>query len=367
MRRRGRRSGGSIRAAARGARTRFRHRGVTVHADRVFVTYRNFLFALDRQTGQPIAVVRRRRPHRSCARVSAGRPKRLSVSASTPGVVFEDLLILPSQRARDAAGHAGPHPRVRREDRQAALDLPHHSAAGRVRLRHVADGRATRCPAAPMPGRASPSIAKLGMVFAATGSASFDFYGVNRHGDNLFANCVLALDARTGKRVWHFQAVKHDVWDWDLPGAAEPRHRDAQRPRDRRRRADHQVRLRLRARSPDRRVALPDRGSPRRRHRRSTASRLAATQPHPLKPPPFARQRPDRSDADDARTPEAHAAVLARFRKLQVGRLFTPPSLEGTIVFPGVRRRRRVGRRGVRSGIRAAATSTRTRCRGSCS
>ena len=55
------------------------------------------------------------------------------------------------------------------------------------------------------------------MVFAATGSASFDFYGVNRHGDNLFANCVLALDARTGKRIWHFQAIKHDVWDWDFP------------------------------------------------------------------------------------------------------------------------------------------------------
>ena len=39
----------------------------------------------------------------------------------------------------------------------------------------------------------------------------------NRHGDNLFANCVLALDARTGKRVWHFQAIKHDLWDWDFP------------------------------------------------------------------------------------------------------------------------------------------------------
>ena len=61
--------------------------------------------------------------------------------------------------------------------------------------------------------------AKLGMVFAATGSASFDFYGVTRHGDNLFADCVLALDARTGKRVWHFQGIKHDVWDWDFPAA----------------------------------------------------------------------------------------------------------------------------------------------------
>ena len=57
------------------------------------------------------------------------------------------------------------------------------------------------------------------MVFAATGSASFDFYGVTRHGDNLFADCVLALDARTGKRVWHFQGIKHDVWDWDFPAA----------------------------------------------------------------------------------------------------------------------------------------------------
>ena len=57
------------------------------------------------------------------------------------------------------------------------------------------------------------------MVFAATGSASFDFYGANRIGDNLFANCVLALDARTGKRIWHFQGVKHDVWDLDFPAA----------------------------------------------------------------------------------------------------------------------------------------------------
>src|SRR5260370_33388821 len=57
------------------------------------------------------------------------------------------------------------------------------------------------------------------MVFAAAGSASFDFYGVTRHGDNLFADCVLALDARTGKRVWHFQGIKHDVWDYDFPAA----------------------------------------------------------------------------------------------------------------------------------------------------
>jgi quinoprotein glucose dehydrogenase len=55
------------------------------------------------------------------------------------------------------------------------------------------------------------------MLFAPTGSASFDFYGGKRKGSNLFANCILALDAATGKYIWHFQTLHHDVWDKDLP------------------------------------------------------------------------------------------------------------------------------------------------------
>ena len=58
---------------------------------------------------------------------------------------------------------------------------------------------------------------KRGLVFVPTGSAASDFYGGDRHGDNLFANTLLALDAATGKRRWHFQAVKHDLWDRDFP------------------------------------------------------------------------------------------------------------------------------------------------------
>jgi quinoprotein glucose dehydrogenase len=56
-----------------------------------------------------------------------------------------------------------------------------------------------------------------GIVFTPTGSAAFDFYGGNRKGDNLFANCLIALDAKTGKRLWHFQTVHHDIWDRDIP------------------------------------------------------------------------------------------------------------------------------------------------------
>ena len=55
-----------------------------------------------------------------------------------------------------------------------------------------------------------------GIVFIATGSPSDDFYGVNRPGDNLYANCVVAIDANTGKKLWHFQATRHDLWDSDF-------------------------------------------------------------------------------------------------------------------------------------------------------
>ena len=59
--------------------------------------------------------------------------------------------------------------------------------------------------------------ATRGIVYVPTSSAKYNFYGGYRHGDNLFANCVLALDARTGKRLWHFQTVRHDLWDHDNP------------------------------------------------------------------------------------------------------------------------------------------------------
>ena len=65
---------------------------------------------------------------------------------------------------------------------------------------------------------------KRGWVFVSTGSAAFDFYGGQRLGTNLFANCVIALDAATGKRIWHYQVVHHDLWDRDLPCPRFPGH-----------------------------------------------------------------------------------------------------------------------------------------------
>jgi hypothetical protein len=77
-------------------------------------------------------------------------------------------------------------------------------------------------PQALAPLRTQKSVdQKRGLVFAPTGAAAFDFYGANRIGDNLFANTLLALKADTGERVWHFQFVKHDVWDRDIPPTSQ--------------------------------------------------------------------------------------------------------------------------------------------------
>jgi quinoprotein glucose dehydrogenase len=171
------------------------------------------------------------------------------------------------------------------------------------------------------------------MVFAATGSASFDFYGANRIGDNLFANCVLALDARTGKRIWHFQGVKHDVWDMDFPAAPSlvTVTRDGRKVE-----AVAQITKTGYVFVLDRKTGTPLFPV---EYRKVPASqvdgeKLSPVQPYPLKPPPFTRQK-FTEDMITNRTPKAHAAVLEKFRSLDANGMFTPPSLRGTLFFPG--------------------------------
>jgi quinoprotein glucose dehydrogenase len=172
-----------------------------------------------------------------------------------------------------------------------------------------------------------------GLVFAGLGSAAFDFYGGDRIGANLFANCVIALDARTGKRRWHFQVVKHDIWDYDLPCPpvlVRVRHRGRVIAA-----AAQVTKTGL--------VFLLDRitGKPLFDvvERKAPASGVPGestwpTQVFPVKPPPFARQLFDESQVTDI-SPEARASVLARLARLKAGPIFTPPSLEGTVILPG--------------------------------
>lgn len=172
---------------------------------------------------------------------------------------------------------------------------------------------------------------RSGIVFAATGSPASDFYGGDRHGNNLFANCLLALDARSGRRLWHFQTVHHDLWDSDNP--CPP------------------VLCVVKGKPA---VALPTKTGYVYVFERRTGKSLfpiveyaappsslpgevaAVTQPMPLAPPPLSRQFVTEADFT-TRTPEAAAELRQRVKreKLRFGQWRLPPSAEGTIFAPG--------------------------------
>lgn len=174
---------------------------------------------------------------------------------------------------------------------------------------------------------------KRGIVFAGLGSPAFDFYGGDRKGANLFANCAVALDARTGKRLWHFQAVRHDLWDYDLP---TPPVVVTVRQGGRMREAVAQVTKTGYVFLLDRLTGKPLFGVEERAVPASDVpgEQASPTQVFPRKPPPFARQHLRADDITDI-SPEAHAYVRQKRATLRAGSIFTPPSLQGTINLPG--------------------------------
>ena len=174
---------------------------------------------------------------------------------------------------------------------------------------------------------------KHGSVFASTGSAAYDFYGGDRAGANLFANSVLCLDARTGKRLWHFQTVHHDLWDYDLPA---PPTLVSVTHGGRRVEAIAQVTKMGWVYLLDRRDGRPLFEV---REEKTPASDVQgeqswATQPRPSKPPALARQGFSEADITDI-SKEAHDGVLAKLQGVRMGPVFTPISRAGTVFSPG--------------------------------
>jgi quinoprotein glucose dehydrogenase len=175
--------------------------------------------------------------------------------------------------------------------------------------------------------------ADRGLVFAGLGSAAFDFYGGDRHGDNLFANCTIALDAKTGARAWHFQTLRHDLWDHDLPVhptlVTVTRHGACVD-------AVAQVTKTGFLYLFDRETGRPlfdieDKPVP----SSDVPGELAAlTQPIPVKPPPFSAQFFDESNVTDIGEANRRS-VLERLREIRGGQAFNPPSVQGTVVIPG--------------------------------
>ena len=312
--------------------SRFRHRGVVVTSDRLLFTYRNKLWALDRKTGKPITTFGT--DGSVDLREGLGRnAQTLSVSASTPGVVFEDLLIIGSTVPEALPSAPGD---IRAFDiKTGALRWSFHTIPQPGEFGYESWSPDSWKVSGGANAWAGVTIdPKRAMVFAATGSASFDFYGANRIGDNLFANTLLALDARTGKRIWHFQAVRHDLWDWDFPAAPTlvTVRRDG-RAVD----AVAQITKTGYVYVFDRLTGKPLFPIAERKVPASTldGERAAESQPYPVKPPPFVRQQLTESMLT-TRTPEARAAALKIFNQFKTSGMYDPPNLEGKIIFPGV-------------------------------
>jgi glucose dehydrogenase len=173
-----------------------------------------------------------------------------------------------------------------------------------------------------------------GIAYIPFGTARYDFYGGNRIGNNLFGNSIVALDARTGKRLWHFQAIHHDLWDYDFPQAPKlmtVRHDG--RNVDVLVQASKQGFLYVLDRVsgkplwPIEEKPMPQTDVP--------GEVSSPTQPIPVVPPPFARQSFTEKDVNPYLAAEEQAAVRELLKNSRNEGIYTPPSMKGSVQMPG--------------------------------
>jgi quinoprotein glucose dehydrogenase len=315
------------------------HRGINYweSADRsdrrLFFASNHILRAIDARTGKPIASFGD--GGGVDLKEGLGRdPKTISlVQSTTPGRVFEDLLILGS-----------------------ATNQGYGSAPGDIRAFDVRTGKVVWAfHTIPHPGEFGydtwPKDAwkkvgganvwgelsvdeNRGILYAPTASAKYNFYGADRAGANLFADCLLALDARTGKRLWHFQMVHHDIWDYDdntAPKLLTVRHEGKS--------VDivAQVSKQGFVWVFDRVTGKPlwpieERPVPR---SDMVGETVSPTQPFPTKPPPFARQKFTADDLSPYLSPEDRARFRDDILSARNEGMFTPPGRRNTVQMPG--------------------------------
>ena len=174
---------------------------------------------------------------------------------------------------------------------------------------------------------------ELGQVYLPTNTTAPDFYGAHRLGNNLFAESIVALDLATGKRVWHFQTVHHGLWDYDNPAA--PNLLDITVD-GKRIKALAQITKQGYVYTFDRVTGTPvwpivEKPVP---ASDVPGEKASPTQPIPSKPAPFEYQGVTVDELADF-TPEIRAAAIKAIEGFRTGPLFTPPSVQGTIVRPG--------------------------------
>lgn len=261
-------------------------------------------------------------------------PATLFVTASTPGIIYRDIII---QGTMVGEGY--------------------DAAPGFVRAYNVRNGETVwTFRTIPRPGEPGyetwleDSYKKVGganswagmaldeergIVYVPTGSPAFDFYGANRKGNNLYGNCLLALDAATGQLKWHQQLVHHDLWDYDIPA---PPNLVTVMHEGKKVDAVAQVTKMGFVFLFDRETGVPlfhveERPVPQSELPGETTS---LTQPVPVKPPPFVRQNFSETEITNI-SPEANASVREKIKGARMGSIFTPPHTDGVVQFPGTR------------------------------
>ncbi|MCX6214923.1 PQQ-binding-like beta-propeller repeat protein [Spirosoma sp.] len=311
-------------------------RGVTYWTDgrqaRIFFAYGSLLYALDARTGKPVASFGK--GGKINLKEGLARPGADEyVVSNTPGVIYKNLLIMGHRVSEVAPALPGD---VRAYDLRTGRlvwtfhTIPHPGEYGADTW--PKDGHLNFGGANNWMGMAIDR--QRGIVYVPTGTAAFDLYGSTRPGKNLFGNSLIALDAATGKRRWHFQTIHHDIWDRDIPAPPnlftvvhDGKKVDAVSVLSKQGFLFVFDRVTGKPLFPIEERPMPASTVP--------GEKAWPTQPIPLKPAPFTRQSLSESDISDFVTDRD--TVLAQLRRWQSGKEFIPLPLSPnrTVFFPG--------------------------------
>lgn len=314
-------------------------RGVAYYTDgkddkRIFYSASSKLFCINANTGKPVASFGDKGNidlHNDLG-MDAGN---LYIASTTPGVIYKDMIIIGARVSEEmpaAPGHIRAYDVHTGKLRWRFNTIPQPGEPGfetwddSTAYKHVGGANSW----------AGFSLdEEKGIVFAPLGSAVYDFYGGKRLGANLYANSLLALDANTGKRIWHFQTVHHDVWDRDLPTApalvtitkdgkkieavAQPTKSGF-------------IFLFERATG---KAVYPIEEKPVPIETDLIGEKLHPTQPFPTLPVPFARQSLTEKDLNNIVPDSSYQDIKQKLAAYKTGFIYNAPSKEGTVIFPG--------------------------------
>lgn len=313
------------------------YRGVAYWEDgddkRILYTAGDQLYALEAATGKPILSFGNE------GRVSMndglrGDPNIISVRPTSPGAIYKDLIIMGAEVSELYGAEPG---YIRAYDvRSGKLAWTFHTIPHPGELGYETWPKDAWKYVGGVNDWSGMSVdEQRGLVFLALGSPSYDFYGADRHGQNLFGNSIVALDAATGTYRWHFQTVHHDLWDYDLP--APPNlvtiTRNGKKVDAVAQTTKTGFLFVLDRETGEPLFPVEERPVP---PSHIPGEQAWPTQPFPVQPLPYARQNMTENDLT-AYTPAAHDSLVKRFRSLRYEGMFTPPDTRGTLMIPGTR------------------------------